>query len=115
MVKRAILQKVGCPVYASLPFEDSAAKPAPEEKVMRNFIVAASAGLALCACATDNNRVERIAVANCNAVGITEKDPQFATCRKAYGSQYIEDRLEHDYHDSLTAFRQPKLAHTDAY
>jgi hypothetical protein len=82
---------------------------------MRNFIIAASVGLALCGCAADKDRVERIAVTNCNAVGITEKDPQFATCRQAYGRQYIEDRLSHDYHDARTAFRDPKLGHNDVY
>jgi hypothetical protein len=86
-----------------------------EGEIMRNFVIAASLGLALSACAGDNARVERLAVANCNSVGITEKDPQFATCRKAYSQQYIEDRLEHDYHDALTPFRDPKLAHADPY
>jgi len=82
---------------------------------MRNMIIMACAGLALSACAADSGRVERIATANCNAVGITEKDPQYAACRKAYGQQYIEDRLTHDYHDARSAFRDPKLAHTDVY
>jgi hypothetical protein len=82
---------------------------------MRNLILVASVGLVVCGCATDSTRTDRLAVANCNAVGITEKDPQFATCREAYSRDYVEGRLEHDYHDALTAFRQPKLAHTDAY
>jgi hypothetical protein len=85
------------------------------ERIMRNVIIAASLGFTLCGCTTDNQRVEKIAVANCNAVGITENDPQFATCRQAYGRQYIEDRLTHDYHDALTAIRQPKLPHNDPY
>lgn len=82
---------------------------------MGKFIIAVSVGLALCGCANDSTRVERLAVANCQAVGITEKDPQFATCRKAYGEQYIEDRLAHDYHDARTAIRDPKLGHYDPY
>lgn len=82
---------------------------------MRNFIIAASLGLMVCGCAADNTRVERLAAANCQAVGITEKDPQFATCTKAYGRQYIEDRLTHDYHDARSAFRDPKLGHNDVY
>ena len=82
---------------------------------MRNFIIVASVGLALCGCATDNTRVERLAVANCNSVGITEKDPQFATCSQSYRLQYIQGRLEHDYHDALNAIRDPKLAHNDPY
>ena len=90
-------------------------KRSRKEIIMRNLIIVALAGAALSACAADNNRVERIAVANCNAVGITEKDPQFPACRKAYGQQYIEDRLTHDYHDARSAFRDPKLAHTDVY
>jgi hypothetical protein len=82
---------------------------------MRNLIIMASVGAVLCGCASDKDRADRLAVANCNAVGITEKDPQFATCRQAYRSDYIEGRLEHDYHDALTAFRDPKLSHNDPY
>ena len=82
---------------------------------MRKVIIVAWVGLALNACAGDNDRVERLAVANCNSVGITEKDPQFPACRKAYSEQYIEDRLTHDYHDARTAFRDPKLGHNDVY
>ncbi|HEY4264695.1 MAG TPA: hypothetical protein VGM72_05210 [Micropepsaceae bacterium] len=82
---------------------------------MRYLILMASVGLALCGCATDRNRADRLAIANCNAVGITEKDPQFATCREAYSREYVEGRLEHDYHDALTAFHDPKLAHYDPY
>ena len=82
---------------------------------MRTMIIMACVGMALSACAGDNNRLERIAVTNCNSVGITEKDPQYAACRKAYSQQYIEDRLTHDYHDARSAFRDPKLAHTDVY
>jgi hypothetical protein len=82
---------------------------------MRNMIIMACIGLGVSACAGDSTRVKRLAVANCNAVGITEKDPQFPACRKAYGQQYIEDRLTHDYHDARSAFRDPKLAHTDVY
>jgi hypothetical protein len=86
-----------------------------KEPIMRKLILVASIGLALSGCATDSNRADRLAVANCHAVGITEKDPQFATCREAYSRDYVEGRLEHDYHDALTAFHDPKLAHTDVY
>ena len=84
---------------------------------MRNFIILASAGLALCGCATDN-RAESIAIANCNAVGITEKDPQFATCSQSYRLQYLQGRLEMSYRD---ARRTPpleaeyRIPHQDTY
>ena len=60
---------------------------------MRNIIVMASAGLALCGCATDPS-VGQMAALNCQSVGISEKDPQFATRSKAFSQQYLEDQLE---------------------
>ena len=50
---------------------------------MRKLIIVASAALALCGCATPDS-VRRQALNNCESVGITEEDPQFATCSQAY-------------------------------
>ena len=68
---------------------------------MRALIIVASATLALCGCATPEG-VQRQSLSNCQAVGITEKDPQFATCMKAFRLQNQQDRLEQSYHDALT-------------
>ena len=82
---------------------------------MRTIIVLASLGLALSACAADPS-VQRQAALNCQAVGISEKDPQFATCTKALSQQHIEDRLAQTYHDALTAVpTDRRLAHQDVY
>ncbi len=44
---------------------------------MRNIFIVVTAGLALCGCATPQS-VQRQAIANCQAVGISESDPEFA-------------------------------------
>ena len=69
---------------------------------MRKFLMAGFALLALCGCATPES-VQRQAAANCQAVGISEKDPQFANCTYAYRRTYLEDRLDSSYHDALNA------------
>ena len=69
---------------------------------MRNIFIVAFSGLALCGCATDPS-VYRQASLNCQAVGISESDPQFATCTHAYTRAHLEDRLENSYHDALNA------------
>ncbi len=82
---------------------------------MRTIIVVASIGMALSACAADPS-VMRQAALNCQAVGITEKDPQFATCTKAFSQQHIEDRLAQTYHDALNAVpNDRRIAHMDVY
>ena len=67
---------------------------------MRNFLIVASIALGLSACATHES-VGRQAAASCQAVGITEKDPQFATCSEAYSRQYLEGRLNESFHNAL--------------
>jgi len=67
---------------------------------MRNVVIAASMGLSLCGCATHES-VYREALNNCQAVGISEQDPQFGTCTQAYARQHLEDRLTETYHDAL--------------
>ena len=69
---------------------------------MRGIFIVALACVALCGCATDPS-VYRQASLNCQAVGIGEKDPQFATCTHAYRRSYMEDRLENSFHDALNA------------
>ena len=69
---------------------------------MRKFIMAGFALLTLCGCATPES-VQRQAIANCNAVGIGESDPQFANCTYAYRRTYLEDRLDNSFHDALNA------------
>lgn len=58
--------------------------------------------LALGGCATAES-VQRQAIANCQAVGISEADPQFATCTYAYARTHLERRLENSYRDALDA------------
>jgi hypothetical protein len=79
---------------------------------MRAPIIVVSAALALWGCATPEG-VQRQALNNCQAVGITEKDPQFATCMRAFKLQYSEERLEHDYNDALIPVRQDRRSRHD--
>ena len=68
----------------------------------RNSIIAGIALLALCGCATPQS-VQRQAIANCQAVGISESDPQFVNCTYAYTRAHLENRLETSYRDALDA------------
>jgi hypothetical protein len=78
---------------------------------MRDIVIVAAAALALSACATQES-VQRQAALNCQAVGISEADPQFGTCTRAYSRAYVEDRLEHSYHDALNATPEdPRIRH----
>ena len=84
---------------------------------MRGIFIAALAGLALCGCATDPS-VYHQASLNCQAVGIGEKDPQFATCSQAYARQHLEDRLTQSYHDALKSVStdaERRIPHQDGY
>jgi hypothetical protein len=74
---------------------------------MRTLIIAASAALVLWGCATPEG-VQRQALNNCQAVGITEKDPQFATCVRSFKLQSIQKRLERDYHEALIPVREDR-------
>jgi hypothetical protein len=62
-----------------------------------------AAALALGACA-GHESLQRQAALNCQAVGISEKDPQFGTCTQAYSRARIEERLEQSYIDALNAY-----------
>ena len=82
---------------------------------MRKFILPVLAGLSLWGCATQEI-VQRQAADNCQAVGIGEKDPQFATCSKAFKRQYQEDQLNQNYRNLLNAVpNDRRLPHMDVY
>jgi len=81
---------------------------------MGRIIIVASALMALCGCAT-SEQTRMVASANCQAVGITQKDPQFETCMKSFSYQHIEAELNENYHESIRAVREPKLGHNDLY
>jgi hypothetical protein len=81
---------------------------------MGRIIIVASAFLALCGCATSEG-TRQVAVANCQAVGIGETDPQFETCMKSFSYQHIEAELNENYHETIRAVRDPKLGHYDLY
>ena len=80
--------------------------------VMRKSMIAGFALLALSGCATAES-VQRQAIANCQAVGISESDPQFATCTYAYARTHLEKRLENSYRDALDAAPPNHLRHHD--
>jgi hypothetical protein len=77
---------------------------------MRKLIIVASLALALCGCAAPDS-VRRQALSNCQSVGISEKEPQFASCMQAFRLQNEQDRLEQSYHDALTAERDDSRDH----
>jgi uncharacterized protein YecT (DUF1311 family) len=56
----------------------------------------------LSGCATQDI-AQRQAADNCQAVGIGEKDPQFAVCSQAFKRQYQEDQLNQNYRNLLNA------------
>ncbi len=80
--------------------------------VKRKSMIACLALLALCGCATPQS-VQRQAIANCQAVGISESDPEFATCTYAYARTHLENRLEMSYHDALDAAPPNRQRHHD--
>ena len=67
---------------------------------MRNPTILVAVAWALCGCQMPES-VQRQAAINCQAVGITEKDPQFKTCSKAYSQQYLENQLGKNYRNAL--------------
>jgi hypothetical protein len=82
---------------------------------MHQFILTIFAGLSLCGCATQEI-VQRQAAGNCQAVGIGEKDPQFATCSQAFKRQYQEDQLNQNYRNLLNVVpNDRRLPHMDVY
>ena len=81
---------------------------------MGKVIIVASVALALCGCAT-SDQTRQVALANCQAVGISEQDPQFETCMKSFSYQHIEAELNENYRETIRAVREPKLGHNDLY
>jgi len=69
---------------------------------MHKSIIAGFALLALNGCATPES-LHRQAIANCQAVGISDSDPQFANCTYAYTRAHLENRLGNAYRDALDA------------
>ena len=80
--------------------------------IMRKPIIAGFALLTLCGCATPES-LQRQAIANCQAVGISESDPQFATCTYAYTRTHLENRLANSYRDALDAAMPNHQRHHD--
>jgi hypothetical protein len=69
---------------------------------MRVFAVVGlcAVGLIGCASTADSNR---IAQTQCASVGITPRDPDFATCMQAYRQLRREDSLETNYRNAINA------------
>ena len=77
---------------------------------MRNILTLALAAAALAACASASQR--EIAVLQCQAVGISQSDPQFELCARAYTLQANQDALEVTYHRALNpTYEKRGLAH----
>jgi hypothetical protein len=82
---------------------------------MRKTVILATVAGALCACQTPES-LQRQAAANCQAVGISEKDPQFKTCSEAFSRQYLEDQLNTNYRNALNpAPDDRRIAHVWVY
>jgi uncharacterized protein YecT (DUF1311 family) len=82
---------------------------------VRKIMMAVLAVLGLSGCATQEI-VQRQAADNCQAVGISEKDPQFATCSQAFKRQYQEDQLNQNYRNLLNAVpNDRRIPHMDIY
>ena len=64
---------------------------------MSKFLCVALACLALYGCAAGNAVDQQLAAANCQAVGIGERDPQFATCMQAQIQGRREGQIERAY------------------
>jgi hypothetical protein len=66
---------------------------------MRTMLAIALAGTALSGCASTGQK--EAAILQCQAVGITQTDPQFDVCTRAYALQANQDSLEVSYHRAL--------------
>jgi copper homeostasis protein CutC len=77
---------------------------------MRNILIVALAAAGLCACASGSQR--EAAILQCQAVGISQSDPQFDLCTRAYTLQANQDNLEVTYHRALNpTYDKRGLAH----
>ena len=63
---------------------------------MRKIFVSACALMGLGACAAPQS-VQQAAIQNCLQVGITQSDPQFATCTRSYALQQQDGALNRNY------------------
>ena len=68
---------------------------------MGRFIIVIVAATGVCGCAADQELLRQEASNQCQAVGITEKDRQFATCMQAKTLTQREDQLRWAYHSML--------------
>jgi hypothetical protein len=59
---------------------------------MGKVVFLACAVIGLCGCASEAQR--QAAIVQCQEVGISQKDPQFDTCTRAYTLQGRQDALE---------------------
>jgi hypothetical protein len=64
---------------------------------MRKSIAFVLMVLAVAGCATSNGVDQQVAQANCQAVGISERDPQFSTCMQAQIQGRREGQIERAY------------------
>jgi len=78
--------------------------------MMRKTLLLTLALAGLCGCAANDSQ-RLAAAAQCQAVGITERDPQYDTCMHAYTLQANQDSLETTYHRAANAFPDKKLPH----
>jgi hypothetical protein len=59
------------------------------------------AAIGVCGCAADQALLRQAAINQCQAVGINENDPQFATCLQALTLTQREDQLRWAYYSML--------------
>ena len=67
---------------------------------MRHFLFVGLAAGVLGACASSESQMQA-AVLQCQAVGISQSDPQFDLCTRSYRLQANQDNLEVSYHRAL--------------
>ena len=76
---------------------------------MRNALLLAIAITGLCGCANESERLA--AAVECQSVGITQRDPQYDTCMRAYTLQARQDTLETTYHRAANPVPDRKIPH----
>jgi len=77
---------------------------------MRTFVALALMGAALCACASTSQR--EAAIRQCQSVGISQSDPQFDLCTRAYTLQANQDSLEVSYRRALNpTYEDRRIGH----
>ena len=64
---------------------------------MRKFIAFTLMAFAVAGCAASSAVDQQVAQANCQAVGISERDPQFGTCMQAQIQGRREAQIERAY------------------